>query len=315
VLGQSGKMTLSNGGNQVTITMDYIKELDAGGRPIGTSGPLAGKHGLNSFAPVAFDVHDVPYRTSAFGVPADGIDFNTTLVNDQSPLKVSTYVFLHDGTIHPTANESWSVGGGTIKFSIQIDTWPFCSGTPGNPCQNAVGAYLEFGLEIKGSADRALPTGEKRLTLATNAATGNNVTLELSDEVLIDGLWVRMPAGYPQVDDLASKFAFRLPRFATSAVYDPVVHGLADGSADEPTPQESSQGIVSVILAAAAAAGGSFVICAVLWRFGCLCNTTLEGEGRQVKANGMHDIRAMRTQVTKESPSISSTPRGHGAVI
>ena len=42
-------------------------------------------------------------------------EFSTTLVG---PFLVTTYTFLHNGIIHPTANESWSVAGGTIKFSI-----------------------------------------------------------------------------------------------------------------------------------------------------------------------------------------------------
>ena len=91
-------------------------------------------------------------------------------------------------------------------------------------------------MEIKGSADASLPDGEKRFTLATDAATGNNITLELSDEVLLDGQWVAMPAGYPKIEMQGTKqlFKFRMPRFTASALYDPVISGM--GVAPPPVP-------------------------------------------------------------------------------
>ena len=233
MLGQSGKMRLTNGDNTVTVTMDNIYELDADGNAIANTGSPSIKHSLQTFAPVDFTINDTPRITSDFGVPASGIDFNTTLVSGAASLLVSTYIFHHNGVIHPTANESWTVAGGTVKFSLQIGNWPFCSGEGGNPCQGATGAFLQFGMEIKGSADASLPDGEKRFTLATDAASGNNITLELSDEVLVDGQWVKMPAGFPRVDFQGSKqlFTFRLPRFSGSALYDPIVSGLGS---DEP---------------------------------------------------------------------------------
>ena len=236
MLGQSGKMTLTNGPNTITVAMDNIYELDAEGNQIGNGGPPAGKHSLQTFAPVDFTINDTPRRTGEFGVPADGIDFSTTLVGGAANLLVTTFIFLHNGVIRPTANESWTVAGGTVKFSIQVSSWPFCSGEAGNPCQGDTGAFLEFGMEIKGSADASLPDGEKRFTLATDAASGNNITLELSDEVLLDGQWVTMPTGYPKIEVQGSKqlFKFRMPRFTTSALYDPVISGI--GVAPPPVP-------------------------------------------------------------------------------
>ena len=237
MLGQSGKMTLSNGPNQVTVAMDNLYELDAGGNIIGNTGPNSGKHSRQTFASVPFSINTTPRRTARFGVPADGIDFSTTLVGG-SVLEVTTFTFLHNGIIRPTANESWAVAGGTIKFSIDISGWPFCSGESGNPCAGSTGAYLQFGMEIKGSSDAALPGGEKRFTLATNAAAGNNVTLELSDEVFLDGAWVPMPAGYPKVETQGSKqlFIFRIPRFSSSALYDPVINGIGIPLPPSPPP-------------------------------------------------------------------------------
>jgi len=90
---------------------------------------------------------------------------------------------------------------------------------------------------IKGSNDVALQAdgSGKRFTLSTDAAYGNNVTLELSDEVWVGDRWVKMPAGYPSVTMQGSKqlFAFRLPKFSGTALYDPVVNGL--GSPAPPT--------------------------------------------------------------------------------
>merc|ERR1719473_476201 len=89
--------------------------------------------------------------------------------------------------------------------------------------------------------DSALPSGEKRFTLATNAVTGNNITLELSDEVNVDGTWLRMPSGYPRVEVQGSKqlFIFRFPRFAGSMVYDPIIDGA--GTPAPPAPPPSPQ--------------------------------------------------------------------------
>ena len=153
--------------------------------------------------------------------------FSTTLVGS-SELKISTLIFLHDGIISPTANESWAVAGGTVKFSIEVSSWPFCDGESGNPCRGDTGRFLEFGMEIKGMGDATLDGG-KRYTLATNAAAGNNISLELSDEVQVDGTWLAMPAGYPKIEMQGGKqlFLFRLPRFVGSALYDPLIDGLS----------------------------------------------------------------------------------------
>ena len=240
VLGQSGKMTLTNGPNSVTVEMDNLYELDAAGSIIGNTGPNSGKHSRNTFASVPFTINDETRRTNEYGVPADAIDFSTTLLGS-SQLSVATLVFLHHGIITPTANESWPVAGGTIKFSINISSWPFCSGESGNPCQGATGEFLQFGMQIKGAAERALPSGEKRYTLATNAATGNNITLELSDEVEVDGAWLRMPEGYPRVEMQGSKqlFTFRFPRFTGTAIYDPIIDGVATPLPPAPPPPPS----------------------------------------------------------------------------
>ena len=42
---------------------DNIYELDAEGNQIGNGGPPAGKHSLQTFAPVDFTINDTPRRT------------------------------------------------------------------------------------------------------------------------------------------------------------------------------------------------------------------------------------------------------------
>jgi len=240
VLGQSGKMTLSNGPNSVTVEMDNLFELDASGSMIGNTGPNDQRHSRNTFASVAFTINSMPRRSSQYGVPADTIDFSTTLL-DSSQLSVASMIFLQDGIIKPTANESWTVAGGTIKFSVNISSWPFCSGESTQPCNGATGAFLQFGMQIKGSADASLPNGAKRYTLARDAYTGKNISLELSDEVYANGKWLRMPAGYPRFEMQGSKqlFTFRFPRFTGSALYDPVIAGLETVLSPPPPPSSS----------------------------------------------------------------------------
>jgi len=257
-------MTLKNGDNQVTVTMDSIHELDAAGNVIANTGANALKHSRETFASTEFAIGPV-YRSNQFGVPADMLDFNTSLVGDTALLTVSTVIFLHDGVIHPTANETWTVGGGTVKFSISVSNWPFCNGEA-NPhaCKGETGEFLEFAMEIKGSDDAALPGGEKRYTLATNAATGNNISLDLSNEVNVDGTWVQMPEGYPKVEMQGGKqqFKFRLPRFSSAALYDPVLQGL-ETPLEDPPASSSDDGMDKTIIIGLSALGVMTIALAV----------------------------------------------------
>lgn len=225
-------MRLSNGENVITVTMDYIHELDADGGIIGNGGPNSIKHSRNTFANTDFEFE--PIRSSDdFGVPSYAIDFKTTLVAD-SELLISTHIFKEDGTIFPTDSESWDVGGGSVKFSVSVKSWPFCAGETGQStdqgwaCQGATGEFLEFGMEIKGQESGATESGAMTFSLATNPETGEDITLELSDEIYVGGEWLQMPEGYPKVITSNSKqiFVFRFPRFSGYALYDPVVNGM-----------------------------------------------------------------------------------------
>jgi len=228
VKGKSGKMTISNGKQNITVEMDSVSELDANGNLVGQTGPPNGKHSLNNFASVDFTIDPMELRTD-YGVPAEAVDFSTSLINGQADLLVSTCIFMHNGRITPTANESWPVTGGTVKFSFQIDQWPFCAGESEMPCDGDVGEYVELTMVIKADSGEAANQtgGGNDFTLATNEA-GEGITLELSNEVKIDGVWTKMPDGYPKMTEQGSKqlFIFRLPKFSSSAFYDPIIDGL-----------------------------------------------------------------------------------------
>jgi len=243
VMGQSGKMTLSNGLNDITVAMDYLHELDADGNIIGNQGPNAGKHSRNTFASTPF-VFGQERDLEVHGIRSQAIDFSTQLVGGAN-LMITTHVFLNNGTISPTANESWPVAGGTVKFSITISSWPFCSGEAGTgagatdlekACAGEVGEFLEFGMEIKGTQLAA--DGSKRYKLGTNDATGAAITLDLSDEVYVNGDWLSMPEGFPKILTQGSKqlFAFRFPRFTAGAMYDPLVSGMTVSPPLSPPP-------------------------------------------------------------------------------
>lgn len=218
--------------------MDYIRELNASGAPVGTGG-----HSRDNFSSATFVVQ-APRESYQHGVPSSTIDFTTGLISG-SVLTVSTHIFLQAGTITPTENESWMVDVGTVKFTVTVSAWPFCSGTTQDgACSGATGDYLEFGMAIQGSdQDMALTDGPKRYALATNAVTGAAIRLDLSDQVNIDGLWRSMPSGYPRVVMRGQRqlFVFRFPRFSSSAIYDPVVSGLDIPSSPPVVP--SSQGL------------------------------------------------------------------------
>ena len=221
-------MRLTNGPNLVTVMMDYIHELDASGNIIGTSGPNHGKHSRETFASVDFDIFDA-VQSNEFDVTSYAVDFFTELM-ESAKLNVTIHVFNQDGTIHPTANETFAVNAGTIKFSIAIDSWPFCQGesdssSMGKACASDYGEFLELGVEIKGrdSGDAEQATSTK---YTLDPVSGRDpIELEFSTEVMIDGEWFQMPEGYPKVEVQGGKqlFIFRFPRFESSAMYDPLI--------------------------------------------------------------------------------------------
>ena len=226
VLGQSGKFTIydleagETDERAVTVTIDALREVDAAGDSVGTSGNS--KHSINTFAAQDFTI--VPAVDVMLGrnytVPAKKISFQTP-IGDIGRLKVDTFI-LTAGGIVGAPGDDWGARANDLKWNVELSDWSWCgeaaSCTSGQTVQ--VGEYVDVDIAIKGKNQPVQSPGDDK-----KFALGAGVDLNLSDQVLVDGAWVTMPTGYPMVAVKGANtiFTFRFPKFSTNAVYDPLV--------------------------------------------------------------------------------------------
>ena len=239
VQGQSGKFTVyreSEGrGSGIEVTMDALRELDADGQPVGTSGST--KHSINTFAAQAFTVNvaeratlragqldDADAGVGAQGVSADKVSFHSA-VSTIGQVRVDTYLCREDGVVG-TSTETWAVRRGDLKWNVELSHWSWC-GDSDAACRQGgaqqVGAMVEVDVTVKGLSGASQGASSRAVDLGGGAA------LELSDQVNVDGVWRQMPTGYPRLSFQggSATMTFRVPRFGTRAVYDPVITGLS----------------------------------------------------------------------------------------
>ncbi len=256
VRGQSGAIavTRNNMGKNKTaaavfIKFDSLREVDSAGNIVGKKGK--DKHSINSFARQDFefgvDQIDVPIviedlsrstnstnittttnstnstNTTATDVASGAkITFDTSL-DTGSKLAVELVLFSGAGEVG-TATEKWSVQPGDMKFNFNMSEWVWC-----DPCNDGTGAFIDLDIEIKGSDDSPKENGSnKTYTL------GGGVTLDLSDQILLDSAWTSMPEGYPKIESKGAKilYTFRIPKFDVDAMYDPIVSFETNSDAD-----------------------------------------------------------------------------------
>ena len=206
VLGQSGKATITRS-ESITFQVDYLNELDSTGKIVGKTG--ATKHSINTFATQDFQFTNL-ISTSYQNKSVDQFDFLSPIYSI-GKLKVVVMIMKQDTSVG-TANETWTVSPGDVKFNIELYDWTFC-----NPCSDGTASYLELGLEIKGS--KSVSKGNKTIDIGGG-------TLELSKRVNIDGSEIDTIDGYPQLITKGSKqlFVFRFPTFSDKLIYDPVIN-------------------------------------------------------------------------------------------
>ena len=225
VLGKSGKFTIKPAkGNGATITMDYLHEKDSDGKTVGNTGSV--KHSIQTFASQDFTfgtVERVEYQNSS----TLKLDFETSISTNIGKMSLTTYIFEQQGMVNTSA-EAWNVSPGDAKFNIKLHDWTWC-----NPCKTKNGHYIDVGIEIKG---KKVP--EKKPGKTESFSLGDGVDLQLSNEVLVDGSWTKMPSGYPKVEVKGSKtlFVFRFPKFTTEAIYDPLF-GLSEATESTTNPE------------------------------------------------------------------------------
>jgi hypothetical protein len=235
VLGHSGKIQIaknySNGNTTteetVTINFSALKERDAQGNEVGKTGSV--KHSFNNFAQLDFAVSEV-VETKFQNLTV----FSTTLkaskiVKDETTFTGSVLIFAQDGEIVTGINETAKVTAGAIKFSVDVEAWPFCDDKI-DPCegptccqkgnQREAGAYLDFELEIKGQKE-----ANKSLDSNSTYHLGNSDFI-LSEYIKVDGEeFSKLPVNYPVYEKQGEKdiFTFRFPVFKSSVSYDPLV--------------------------------------------------------------------------------------------
>eukprot|EP00930_Biecheleria_cincta_P049388 TRINITY_DN345_c0_g2_i2.p1 TRINITY_DN345_c0_g2~~TRINITY_DN345_c0_g2_i2.p1 ORF type:complete len:279 (+),score=55.60 TRINITY_DN345_c0_g2_i2:89-925(+) len=220
VQGQSGKFTVyderSGKASGIQVTMDALREVDAAGNAVGTSG--SEKHSINTFA--AQDFTFAPTEDVMLGesddVPALKKSF-WSAISTIGVLKVDTYVLGKSGSLGPPG-ETWAVKKGDLKWNIEFVGWNWCGCGKGG--KDEKGAFIDVDISVKGLGDvETKGKSNKSLTL------GGGLTLELSNQVKSDGNWIAMPVGYPKMTMQGSSttFTFRFPRFNTSSVYDPIL--------------------------------------------------------------------------------------------
>jgi hypothetical protein len=109
-----------------------------------------------------------------------------------------------------------------LQFSIELTSWPFCtSGETGDKAcdEDNDGAFIDFTIDVKGLGSNTTSDDETLLSL------GDNANIALSQQAEVDGSWTDLEDGYPTVSRSGStvSITFRLPKFDTSVLYDPVI--------------------------------------------------------------------------------------------
>lgn len=206
VLGQSGKVQISDIFDTITIDFDSMYEKDPTDKIVGMEGALENKHGVNSFATQNFNIG--PPESIVFqGIDMISFTFESP-INTIGVLKVRVYVAKANGTIK-NGNETYVVREGDVKWNIEVPSWNFLPETK----------FLELNLIIKTLDDRdAVQNGDDKFAVG-------GMELSNSKNVLLDNKLQSMPAGFPKLSIKGNKkvFTFRFPRFAASMVYDPMI--------------------------------------------------------------------------------------------
>lgn len=231
VKGHSGKMTISrtnedNTTSSVDIEFDSISEVDANGTAVGKSSNP--KHSFNTFANQNFTIEE-PVADKFQNLTVRLVKMVTTkIVDDNTRLRVFVYVFEQAGTIEVGANQTQNVTEGSVKFSVDVENWPFCTanGTASTKCTQGkteeVGKYLDFAIKV---------SGKEALTKKDNGYSFGSGNLFLSNSVRVDDSteWTTLPENYPTLSD-KGVFTFRFDKFTKNVLYDPVVEIAKAGS-------------------------------------------------------------------------------------
>ena len=176
---------------------------------------------------------------------ATNIDFSSTI--NGAVFKVLTYIFQDAGTVVHDSEES-KVGNGTLKFSVNVTNWNWCTGSHCQQVQTQqTGAFLDFDVKIKGFKTPVAKTKANPNLPEANQTKdydiGAGAVVGLSSRVKVDGTWVAMPTGYPKITTQGSStvYTFRPPK-GSSLLYDPTI----SPATSDPNTLVNSGGALSV---------------------------------------------------------------------
>ena len=134
----------------MTVTFDYIKELDNSSAAVGTTGKY--KHSINTFARENFTFTTSGLQSHYQNISVKHTQFNATISGPGARLIVDIYIFKGNGNVSTSGNETLEVRNGTIKFNIRLENWRFCGGN--NTCRKGStveqGTQVELGVKISG---------------------------------------------------------------------------------------------------------------------------------------------------------------------
>jgi len=229
IIGKSGKFTVYDkakglgDANKVTVEMDALREIDASGKEVGKSGST--KHSINTFAAQDFQISAPESIKMGVNNSVNAMKVNfISSVSGVGTIYVDTFVMKSAGHVGPDG-ELWPVVSGDMKFNVALSGWTFCDLSA---CKDGIGDSVELDIKMKGKNPTPirLPGGKNRFDL------GGGVKLQLTNKILVDGKQMTMQQGYPKLRTVgqAQVFTFRFPKFAHTALYDPLLsYGASDG--------------------------------------------------------------------------------------
>jgi hypothetical protein len=269
ILGHSGKMVInktmitenSTETESITIRFGALKERNSNGEEVGKAGSI--KHSFNNFAQLDFTISPLIEGTfQNLSVYQTKLTAKKIVVDD-TVFSGYVYIFKQNGTIETGENEKYDVKPGNIKFSVELENWPFCQEEATCPgatcCKNGnlyeVGSLIDFSLEMSGSKKEPTSKDSKSFDL------GNSQFI-LSAYVKADEKWAKLSDGFPSYNRQgeADIFTLRFPKFEKKLNYDPIV---AMELAEEPVEPEKGSNfwkIVVIIVAVALVLVGAFLL-------------------------------------------------------
>lgn len=216
LLSNRGQFTVEDDGlgptdeNRVSLSLVTLTELDVNGVPVKAIDLENAQFGISQTSGIFFG-----------GVDARRVSFSTTGENGNAGnLILEAFQIRSNGTVINEGGESFAVQQGDVKFNIVMDKFPFCKAEQDADCTGNAGEFVDVAAEIK-SKQEAVKSGQDDLTYDL----GGNVPLQLSGQLVLDGVPTPMPEGFPKIENVNGKtiVTVRFPKFQESVVYDPTI--------------------------------------------------------------------------------------------